>query len=146
MNALPVMLRGMGDFEPDDTSARDEAVLRASVEIEKDADKVRELVSDNTDSEFCPVFDSIACAELLICLRELSPVLDLLTSGDTLNKAAETIDKLQHWRSLIRASQTADSWIAGLIEEAAEDAVTESDARAFQDRGENAANALNGGW
>jgi len=146
MNANPALRWGPGDFEPDDTSARDAAVARASEEIAADAERVRELVTDNTDSEACPVFEPSACAELLVTLRDLRDVFARLTAGDTLDEATKSPDDSQHFRALMRVAKAADSWIAGLIEEAADDSVIEADARAFEDRGENLADSLNGGW
>lgn len=97
---------------------RDEWISRAGERIEADADKVRELVTDNAGAIDDPMCSAMA-SDLVIALRELRPVFDRLCHGDTLEAATKTPDEAQHFRTLLRASETADGWIAKLIDQEA---------------------------
>lgn len=115
MNALSHKIC-YGVTEEDD--ARERAIAER---IEKDADRVRELVSDGIGIGVDdPCTDDAWASDVLIALRELGSVFDRLTHGDTLADAIKTPDQMQHFRTLLRCAKTADAWIAAQIKEAAE--------------------------
>lgn len=100
----------------EDDEAREQSIADR---IEKDADRVRELVADGIGVDD-PCTDDAWTADVLIALRELGSVFDRLTHGDTLADAIKTPDQMQHFRTLLRCAKTADAWIAAQIKEAAE--------------------------
>lgn len=106
---------------------RPEWIANAGERIEGDADKVRELVTDNLGVADDPGCDTDFAADLLICLRELHGVFDRLTHGDTLEAATKTPDEAQHFRTLLRSAKRSDEWIAGLIDQAAAEEVDAED-------------------
>jgi hypothetical protein len=128
MNARlnPYTMRGPGDFDPPEDDPRDLAIESAGERIEADADKVRELITDAAGSIDDPMCSDMA-TDLLIALRELNYVFDRLTRGDTLEMATKTPDEAQYFRTLLRASNTADLWIAKLIQQEAASEVDDKD-------------------
>ena len=118
MNALPQHLQA--DYHGWESPVDDhgEAVRRAGERIENDADQVRELV-ENAFGIDDPCCDADWSRDLLIALRELRPVFAGLCHGDTLEIATKTPDQAQHFRALLRCAETADTWIANLINEKA---------------------------
>lgn len=106
---------------------RDEWIDRAAERIAADSDKVRELVEDNIDAIDSPICSDSYTVTLMIALREVKPVLDRLCRGYTLEQAMTTPEEAHQFRVLLISSDTADTWIAKLIREAAEEEVDAED-------------------
>lgn len=107
---------------PEDDRA--DAVEREGERIAADADKVRELVLGELDALDSPVMSNEWTAGLLIALRESKPIMALLCKGYTLEDAMDKATGADHFRTLLRCGDTADTWIAGLIDDAAEQEVS----------------------
>lgn len=101
---------------------RDEWISRAAERIEADTDKVRELVEDAAGTIDDPMCTTLA-TDLTICLRELRPVFGRLCHGFTLEEATKSPDEAQHFRTLLRASETLDAWVAEQIKASAAEEV-----------------------
>lgn len=126
MNAFPQHLHAdYHGWEPP-VDDHGEAVRRAGERIENDADTVRGLVADDIGFG-SPVCDDGFAVDLLIALRELRPVFERLCHGDTLEAATKTPDEAQHFRALLRCADSADTWIAGLIDAKATEEVDAED-------------------
>lgn len=110
-------MRGPGDFDPP-CDKRADVIERIGEEIERDADKVRDLVLDAAGLVSDPMYGDLA-TDLTIALRELRNLLDRLCNGDTLQAATKNPDEAQHFRVLLRASKTMDAYVAKLIDDAA---------------------------
>lgn len=105
--------------EAEDRANRKLAIAEA---IENDADTVRNLVLSFLDDDESPVMSSAWTADLLIALRESKLLLKSLCEGDTLEQAmAKHPGGIDHFRTLLRCADDADTWIAKLISEEAEE-------------------------
>ena len=89
----------------------------AAERLEQDLPALRERVVDAIDAD-SPICDARFAGELLLVLRELKPVFVRLGCGDTLQQSLQKPDEAQFWRALLRAADTADTWIAQLISDA----------------------------
>ena len=87
--------------------------------IENDLRELREIVGAEigmTD----PCSDEDWTADLLIALRESKPILNAICGGMTLEQAMYAVPGIDHFRTLLRCADDADTWIAGLINEQVE--------------------------
>lgn len=125
----------------------EEAVECEAERIAADADKVRELVLDSLDATDSPVMSNDWTADLLIALRESGPIIALLCKGYTLEDAMDKASGADHFRTLLRCGDTADTWIAKVIDQAASQAVDDAIADAKEYRAEAARDARDmEGW
>lgn len=89
--------------------------------IENDLDAVTRLTEFALGSDG-PDCDSQWMADVLVALRESKLLLKSLCEGDTLEQAmAKHPGSIDHFRTLLRCADDADTWIAKLISEEAEE-------------------------